>query len=263
MSVVTSTFDLPLASPLPTPPAPAPDIRPAVRPWAFWGTLGWSLFAVAAGLLAAVAYAVVWMLTHGIRMPDPEDAIYGTVAGMVGSLAPMVVLVVAIKIRKWQLREYFALEAVSRRDLVLGTASLAALIVVFEVLAVLLGVDNGSQYTDATYRAAKLASALPLLWLAVVAVAPVTEELLFRGFLHRGWAASRLGVVGTIVLTSALWAALHQQYNLLGIAFIFSMGLIFGWMRQRSGSTTLTIALHGLNNLFTTILVTAKLEWLS
>ena len=27
------------------------------------------------------------------------------------------------------------------------------------------------------------------------------------------------------------------------------MGLIFGWMRQRSGSTTLPIVLHTLNNL--------------
>ena len=102
-----------------------------------------------------------------------------------------------------------------------------------------------------------------MLWLATIIVAPVTEELLFRGFLHRGWAPSWLGVSGTIVLTSALWAALHQQYNWLGILCIFLMGLIFGWMRQRSGSTTLTIILHSLNNLFATILVAVQIEWLT
>ena len=41
------------------------------------------------------------------------------------------------------------------------------------------------------------------------------------------------------------------------------MGLIFGWMRQRSGSTTLPIVLHTLNNLFATVLVAIQVEWLS
>ena len=86
---------------------------------------------------------------------------------------------------------------------------------------------------------------------------------MFRGFLHRGWAPSWLGIAGTIVLTSALWALLHQQYNILGILFIFVMGLIFGWMRQRSGSVLLPITLHTANNLLATALVTIQVEWLS
>ena len=62
-------------------------------------------------------------------------------------------------------------------------------------MELLLGIEGGSKYVEATYRAAKLAGVLPLLWLSMVVVAPVTEELLFRGFLHRGWAPSWLGVV--------------------------------------------------------------------
>jgi membrane protease YdiL (CAAX protease family) len=97
----------------------------------------------------------------------------------------------------------------------------------------------------------------------VVVVAPLGEELLFRGFLYRGWASSWLGVGGTILVTSLLWAMLHQQYNWYGILVIFCLGLLFGWLRQRSGTTTLTMILHALNNLFTMILVAAKLEWAS
>ena len=127
----------------------------------------------------------------------------------------------------------------------------------------LLEINGGSDSVEATYRAAKAAGVLPLLWLSMVVVAPVTEELFFRGFLHRGWAPSWLGVSGTIVVTSALWSVLHQQYNALGILFIFVMGLIFGWLRQRSGSTTLPIVLHTLNNLLATSLVAINVEWLS
>jgi uncharacterized protein len=259
MSVMTSTVDLSHTSPLPMPPARTTDLRP----WGFWATLGWGLFAVLTGLFAAVAYVIIWMLTHGVHLPDPENAIFSNIAGIVASVAPLAVLFVAVKVRGWPLRSYFAIDTIPRRDLVLGVACLTVLIVALEALTSVLGVDDGSNFMEATYRAAKLAGVLPLMWLGVVVVAPITEELFFRGFLHRGWATSWLGVAGTIVLTSALWAALHQQYNWLGILFIFSMGLAFGWLRQRSGSTTLTIALHGLNNLLCTVLVAVKLEWLS
>lgn len=105
---------------------------------------------------------------------------------------------------------------------------------------------------------------LPLLCLSVIIVAPITEELFFRGFLHRGWAPSWLGVSGTIVvLTSALWTTLHQQYNWLGILSILFMGLLFGWVRERSGTTTLTILLHALNNLISITFISVKIEWLS
>jgi hypothetical protein len=63
---------------------------------------------------------------------------------------------------------------------------------------------------------------------------------------------SLLGIEG-----GSLSVGAAQQYNWLGI---FSI-LIFGW--QRSGSTTLTIVLHALNNLSVTILVAVQIEWLS
>jgi membrane protease YdiL (CAAX protease family) len=127
----------------------------------------------------------------------------------------------------------------------------------------LLGIDAGSKSVIASYQAMKLAGTLPMLWLIAVIVAPVTEELLFRGFLHRGWAPSRLGIFGTIILTSALWAAMHQQYDLPGILCVFSIGLLLGWIRQRSESTTLTILLHALNNTIAMVLIAIHVEWLS
>ena len=52
-----------------------------------------------------------------------------------------------------------------------------------------------------------------LLWLALVVGAPLFEETFFRGFLFKGLAASRLGTIGAIVLTAALWASIHLQYD--------------------------------------------------
>ena len=203
------------------------------------------------------------MLTHGFQVANAEDQAFATVTSILVLTAPIIVLIVAAKIRKLPLRSYFALEGFSHRNLAIGIACLMALIVAFTAIQILLGVNGGSKYMQATYLAAKAAGVLPLLWLSVVVVAPVTEELFFRGFLHRGWAPSWLGVSGTIVVTSVMWALLHQQYNALGILFIFLMGLIFGWMRQRSGSTLLPMVLHTFNNLLATGLVAIQVELLS
>ena len=257
--MTVDTIELPHESLQPGPETP--PVAPA--PWGFWGTLGWGALAAATGFVATVAVVMVWMLSHGMTLPDTKDAAFLSAASIVATLAPLVVLAIAVKVRKWRLRDYFALTTVRRRDVVLGLGCLIALIILFEALAVLLAVDNGTQYTEETYRAARLSGMLPALWLGVVVIAPLGEELLFRGFLHRGWAASWLGATGTILLTSFLWAMLHQQYNWFSIFLIFCLGLLFGWLRQRSATTTLTIMLHAFNNFFTMIFVTVKLEWMS
>jgi membrane protease YdiL (CAAX protease family) len=80
-------------------------------------------------------------------------------------------------------------------------------------------------------------------------VAPLTEELLARGFLYRGWSESFLRVPGAIVLSSLVWTAMHVQYDLFFLGEVFSIGLVLGYMRYRSQSIWLTTVLHGLNNL--------------
>jgi membrane protease YdiL (CAAX protease family) len=258
MSTIDAAYNLPQAGAL-----PARELRAELGPWGFWGSLGWGAFAAATGWFVVFVYATIWLLTHGLRVVNSEDPAFAVTTGILIVSAPLVVLAIASKVRRFSLRDYFALNGFSRRDLVIGLICLIALIVGFGIIETLLAIDGGSKHVEATYRAAKAAGMLPMLWLSVVVVAPVTEELFFRGFLHRGWALSWLGVSGTIVLTSALWAVLHQQYNVFGILLIFVMGLIFGWLRQRSGSTLLPMVLHTLNNLLATVLVTVQVEWLS
>lgn len=258
MSTMDAVYDLTHVGAL-----PARETRTRPAAWGFFGSLGWGLFAIATGLFGSVVTTAIWMLTHGLRPVDAEDASYVTIVAIVASILPVALLVLVVKLKDLPLRPYFALAGFSRLDLAIGTGCLVGLILVFGGMETLLGIDGGSKVVEASYRAAKLAGVLPLLVFAVVVVAPVTEELMFRGFLHRGWALSWLGVPGTIVLTSALWAALHLQYNAVGILLIFVMGLIFGWMRQRSGSTMLPMALHAFNNLFATIATAVQVEWLS
>ena len=79
-----------------------------------------------------------------------------------------------------------------------------------------------------------------------ITVAPLAEELLFRGFLQPLMVRS-LGVVAGIGLTSLLFGALHLeehdrvwQYG----ALISVAGLAFGVLRHISGSTRTSIITH-------------------
>jgi membrane protease YdiL (CAAX protease family) len=92
--------------------------------------------------------------------------------------------------------------------------------------------------------------------LVIVLVAPVLEELLFRGYLFKAWRHTRLGLSGTLVLTSALFALLHWgQYHWVQLAFVFVLALGLGLAREKSGSVLLPMILHALNNLVSAILV--------
>jgi len=102
----------------------------------------------------------------------------------------------------------------------------------------------------------KTARADGALWLLVIAfcvAAPVTEEFFARGFLYRGWSESFLRPAGAIILSSAVWTAMHMQYNWFFLAQVFAIGLLFGYLRYRSNSTWLTVILHGINNLAATV----------
>ena len=68
-----------------------------------------------------------------------------------------------------------------------------------------------------------------------------------------GWSESRLGVTGAIVLSSLAWTSLHLQYDWFFFGEVFCIGLLLGWLRHRSGSTWLTIVIHGLNNFAATV----------
>jgi uncharacterized protein len=91
-----------------------------------------------------------------------------------------------------------------------------------------------------------------ILWLALLVAAPLFEELFFRGFLIKGLSASALRWYAAVIISSVMWAAIHIQYDLYGMATILVLGFILGTARIKSGSTILTMLLHSLTNLVAT-----------
>ncbi|MEN3159474.1 CPBP family intramembrane glutamic endopeptidase [Alkalimonas sp. NCh-2] len=94
------------------------------------------------------------------------------------------------------------------------------------------------------------------LFVTMVLVAPVVEELVFRGYFFQAWRNSSLGLWGTLLLTSMLFTLVHAgQYPLLMMAMLFSFSLILGLAREKTGSVYVPMAMHAANNLLAFILI--------
>ena len=255
----------------PTPPVRVPPVlvveqhlpaSPAAMlrgPWGFWATLGLTggialAYLLAQSLVVGVYMGVATLRAHG-KMPDIKllDS-----DGLVLSLATLASAPIGVGLslsfawlrRSRSVREYLALAWPSPGRIALWLLGLILFVVGSDCLT--LGLDRPlvpAVMVDA-YRQMQL---VPLLWIAMVVAAPLSEEFIFRGFLFTGLQHSRLGGAGTIVLTSAVWASIHLQYDFFGIASVFFGGLLLGWARLRTGSLWLCVLMHALMNLIATL----------
>jgi membrane protease YdiL (CAAX protease family) len=85
-------------------------------------------------------------------------------------------------------------------------------------------------------------------WLSALIIAPLSEELLFRGLLLASLTRT-LGFWGASVVTSLLWTAVHGPRPIFFYPMAFGWGLFFSWLLWRTGSLRVTILCHGLMNL--------------
>ncbi|WP_028111550.1 CPBP family intramembrane glutamic endopeptidase [Ferrimonas kyonanensis] len=87
-----------------------------------------------------------------------------------------------------------------------------------------------------------------LVFLGLVILAPLAEELFYRQFLWQALQQQWQRPWLSISLTSATWALVHSQYTIVGMFHLFLFGLILGWSRHKTGSLWVPIGLHSLNN---------------
>jgi membrane protease YdiL (CAAX protease family) len=227
--------------------APSQPLR-----WGPWATLAWSFGAAGVWVMSQVGGAVLFLLWwHRSHAPIPLDRIASNgpaIAFAVLFSTPFVVafLWLATRLARRPFADYLALKLPRWRDLGIAAAGLIGLLLFASVLDAAAGKQMPSFVTDSV-ASARAAGMLPLLILGFVVLAPLQEELVFRGFLYRGISAG-FGHVPTVLLTAGAWALLHAQYEWYFVAQIFVLGLYFGWLRWRSGSALLTFFMHALIN---------------
>ena len=253
-----------------SPMTPGPAWTPAKPPWGFYETIGWGILTFILWFAAQMAIVVCLLTWQEATEPGSSDihkmatdALSLSIVTILGSPVWIGAAAVAARWRGWRMRDYVALVPPGRRVLIFSIGCLLILLAASDLLSYALGRDVIPPFMIEAYTSARTPTALALLFVAIVVVAPVCEEVAFRGFLFRGLGTSRFGASGGVLLTAAAWSLMHVQYDWFVISEIFLLGLLFGWLRWASGSTLLTIVLHVIAN-FSAFMETAiKVEWLS
>lgn len=135
------------------------------------------------------------------------------------------------------------------RLIVEGVAGYGVLIVILVTLGLgsapgwLAAVQSGENLVMATTNP----TARLVLFLLICVIAPVLEELIFRGFVYAGL-RRRMPLVGGVVASAMLFALMHNSLQaLLPIGLI---GVVLAVLYERNRSVLPSIICHALNNTF-------------
>ena len=139
-----------------------------------------------------------------------------------------------------KVRERLAWNPVSGGVLLRWLLLWAAWLVVTELVTNALGRPAPTPFTA---RGAALAIRI----VGIVVLAPLLEELAFRGVFF-SLLRSRLGPGATVGGTALLFTLAHGQYGPPDLIQVFLDGVLFGLGRLRTGSTRVPFCMHVLGN---------------
>jgi len=242
---------------VPVPPPglipPPVGIGPERVPWGFWDVVVAALPLIFSFLLAVLVH----FLPSSTGTPASETPtstrvlVANTVVGLV-IYAVILLLIWLVTVRKYRVGwsalgvrrppgVYFALVIPILVGMYIGAALVSALI----VKLFYGGKAENPQVKDLTGGGGFSWTSLILALITASIVAPIIEELLFRGVLY-GWLRTRWSAVGGVILSAALFSAAHAIPLIL--ASIFVVGLTLAIVYEKTKSTLATMTLHSLFN---------------
>lgn len=233
-----------------------------------WGVVPAILATVAVCLVSIAAFglglAIIGLATGATE--SEMDAIAGRmmaadqpegVAAMIGSQLASLLAVWALAGWKGMRREVLRLHPPKPPwglAIALGLA-MVALSGVMELI--LYSVARDDPFADSKWLTDGLHS--PYWWgvfVIAVVLAPLWEELTFRGFLLSALAQTRLGFWGAAGISNAAWTLLHANYSVAGLVSVFGAGLMLSWLVWRTGSIRAPVVAHAVFN-FSAVLFSA------
>ncbi|HYB58816.1 MAG TPA: CPBP family intramembrane glutamic endopeptidase, partial [Candidatus Acidoferrales bacterium] len=98
---------------------------------------------------------------------------------------------------------------------------------------------------EALSQATEAPGLFPLVIVSGVIIAPIAEEIVFRGYLYKAF-RDHFKPSYAIVLSAALFSVLHLE--LLATIQLFIVGILLAYVYEKTGNLMAPITLHVLNN---------------
>jgi membrane protease YdiL (CAAX protease family) len=224
--------------------APDPAERRDEWPrWPLWAPLAAVFFGAGAAILVvAVVSGIVKGLGVHVSSKAPGLTAATTAALDVGVVAAAIgIAALTTRPRPWQ----FGLRPAPLRFAV-GISFIAVVSFYFFEIAygIIFNPHNPQKIVD-DLGANRSTAMLIVGAVVVILVAPVCEELFFRGFLYR-ILRTRMALWPAAIVDGVLFGLVHGSWVILPI--LTFLGVLLCWVYERTGSLFATIAIHALNN---------------
>lgn len=221
-----------------------------------WTALIWLIFNALTVGVAVVFLHADWADARSQPERLAENGLFLAVSTLINAVCCTALIALLIRLRRGlPLRDYLALRPLRGRHVLMWCAVLLIFVLTSEGLGYWLDRPVVPEFMRTAYATATVPV---LLWLALVVAAPVFEEVLFRGFLQGGLQHSGFHAGWMLLLPALIWAAIHVQYDLYDMSWIFLFGILLGLARWHTASLLMPVLMHMLMNLLAT-LVTASM----
>ncbi len=208
------------------------------------------------GFLAAqvIVTALIWLLKlANVPIASLDSSIFETVlAALIYSVTLILVIGLPWLVRKNRttLSDIGLQRLPNWTDLLMVPAGLVVYLALSSILVTLASsllpwFDASQPQDTGFYQQTSYGYEIMLAFITLVIIAPIAEEIIFRGYLF-GRLKKYAPVWVAIVVTSVVFGALHGAWNLA--IDTFALSVVMSLLRQNTGSLWSSILLHMSKN---------------
>jgi membrane protease YdiL (CAAX protease family) len=235
-----------------------PSSRSMEKPFpGIWAAIGWILLFFVMQVIVTIGFIIPHLdMTQGIpsiaqQASDPKIIAVPSIQAIVVANAAVIGLFL-LYVRKGNRREIVGLNHWGgddrNRTLLIAALLIGAALAFNIAYSVFIGSKVEMQKTLRDLLAAipQTGFNTATIMFATVILAPIVEELIFRGLFQKSL-ARRLPIWAAIGIAAIVFSAMHGDLN--SAPALFVIGAIFGTLYHLTGSLRVTIAAHLANNL--------------
>lgn len=150
------------------------------------------------------------------------------------------------------LYQFLSLQAIDKKIL-MKVLLLGAVFCFFQSIIIdILSIDTPQFMLDVKAQT-KTSFDMIMLVLGICIVAPIMEEVIFRGLAYKRLVQSKAGISGAIIITSVVFTIIHFQYDFNVLAILSIFAFLLGYVRYKTGNLVYCIILHMQLNTLSTI----------
>ena len=206
-------------------------------------------FGIVIASLFSAFFAGAIVLGIGLSNPEEPQQTYTFISFIIGQGFMLVPLFWFLKSRKEPIAKRLRIRFVSS-DVIISTVYLSFGIIILSdeldrIIQIFLPAPEYIVDLNGLLQPETIVGFL-LLFIAVVVVAPLGEELLFRGFLQQILEKHWKDVTRAVLVTALFFAMIHM--NPYWFVQIYILGIILGFLAWKTNSVIPPLILHGINN---------------